>query len=119
MKNKTFFQSVKCAIVGGKVAFKSEKNFAIYGVIALVFFVFNLLLGSKISEYGIFFIATAGVFSAEFINTAIEYLCDAVNPQYSEKIKNVKDIAAAGVLAFGVGFFITQGIVLLPKLFSI
>ncbi len=116
MKNKTFWQSVKCAFAGIKAGFKSEKNFLIYIFIALVFLCFNILLHSTLAEYSVFLIAALGVFSAEFFNTAIEYICDIISPEYDEKVKIIKDIAAAGVLMFGFAFFATQAIILLPKI---
>ncbi|MEZ5446829.1 MAG: diacylglycerol kinase [Gammaproteobacteria bacterium] len=42
-------------------------------------------------------VATAMVLSAEMMNTAIEALCDFVEPRHSEKIRIVKDIAAGAV----------------------
>lgn len=38
------------------------------------------------------------VWVAEAMNTAFEYLCDVVSPQFSESVKRSKDIAAASVL---------------------
>ncbi len=115
MKNKTFRESIKRAAIGSYIGIKTEKNFACYAVIALVFFIANISLGSSFIEIAIFFAMTSAVFSAEFINTAIEHIANIVTPQYCEKIKVLKDVAAAGVLAMGVGFFITQGIILIPK----
>jgi diacylglycerol kinase (ATP) len=42
-------------------------------------------------------VATAMVLSAEMMNSAIEALCDFVEPRHSEKIRIVKDIAAGAV----------------------
>jgi len=42
--------------------------------------------------------ATALVWMAEAMNTAVESLCDVVSPQYSLAVKCAKDLAAGGVL---------------------
>ena len=42
-------------------------------------------------------LATGLVLMAEMFNSAIEALCDFVEPQHNEKIRAVKDIAAAAV----------------------
>ena len=42
-------------------------------------------------------VATAFVLAAEMMNTAIEALCDFVEPRHDERIKVVKDVAAAAV----------------------
>ncbi len=116
MKNKTFLQSVKCALTGFRKAFATEKNFKYYIAIFLIFFVLNITFKSTAIEFCILFALTAGVFSAEFANTALEQICDIISPEHNERIKNIKDIAASVVLAFGIGFFITQALILLPKL---
>ena len=47
-------------------------------------------------------VATALVMVAEIMNSAIEALCDFVESRHNEKIKIIKDIAAAGV---GIAIF--------------
>jgi diacylglycerol kinase (ATP) len=47
-------------------------------------------------------LATAFVLVAEIFNSAIEALCDFVEPRFSEKIAVIKDIAAAAV---GIAMF--------------
>lgn len=42
--------------------------------------------------------AMAMVWVAETMNTAVEFLCDVVSPQYSAAVKGAKDIAAGAVL---------------------
>ena len=75
-KNKNFFESVACAVKGLVKGFKAERNFKIYVVIAVVFLIFNILLKSGIYDYIIYIILACGTFGAEYINTAIERLCD-------------------------------------------
>jgi diacylglycerol kinase (ATP) len=45
----------------------------------------------------IILVATALVLTAEILNTAIEALCDFVEPARNQKVKVIKDVAAAGV----------------------
>jgi diacylglycerol kinase (ATP) len=42
--------------------------------------------------------AIALVWLAEAMNTAFEYLCDVVSPEFHPSVKRAKDIAAAAVL---------------------
>jgi diacylglycerol kinase (ATP) len=42
--------------------------------------------------------AMAMVWVAETINTALEYVCDIVSPDFHQSVKHAKDIAAGGVL---------------------
>lgn len=116
MKNKNFLQSVICAARGMKSGFMSERNFRIYLGIALTFFVFNLLLSAGIYDYVILIALTMFAFAAEYVNTAIEMICDRICSEKDSGIGMIKDIAAAGVLAAGFAFFIGEGLVLIPKL---
>jgi diacylglycerol kinase (ATP) len=53
-------------------------------------------------DFLVIVVATSMVLSAEMMNSAIEALCDFVEPRHSEKIRVVKDIAAGAV---GVSIF--------------
>ena len=48
-------------------------------------------------DFGLLIVATALVLAGELLNTAIEELCDYVQPEASPQIGATKDIAAAGV----------------------
>jgi diacylglycerol kinase (ATP) len=48
-------------------------------------------------------VVTAFVLAAEIFNSAIEALCDFVETRHNEKIKVIKDIAAAAV---GISIFV-------------
>ena len=44
----------------------------------------------------------------ECINTAIEHIADLISNEVHPEIKVIKDMAAAGVLCFGIAFFMVQ-----------
>ena len=44
------------------------------------------------------------VISGEMFNTALERLCDLVQPERDERVRIIKDIAAAAVLTLAVGW---------------
>ncbi len=48
-------------------------------------------------DFLLIFLATALMLVAEILNSAIEALCDFVETRHNEKIKIIKDIAAAAV----------------------
>ena len=108
MKNKTFFDSLKCAVVGMIYCFKTEKNFKYYFVIASIFIVINLYAGVSIPGWIGYFVTVAGVFSAEFINTAVEHTLNYITTDIRNEIKIAKDIGSATVIAWGFGFFATE-----------
>lgn len=116
MKNRNILQSIKCASRGIIDCFKHERNFREYTLIALMFLIFNILLSVSIWEYIVFAILICAVFSAEFINTAIERLVDKSSKEISDENKFIKDVSAGGVLSMAIAFFITEGLILIPKL---
>ena len=61
-------------------------------------------------DFLLILVVTAFVLVAEISNSAIEALCDFVETQYNEKIKIIKDIAAAGVGIAILVWFIVLGV---------
>ena len=54
-------------------------------------------------DFLLILVVTAFVLVAEIFNSAIEALCDFVETRHNEKIKVIKDMAAAGV---GIAMFV-------------
>lgn len=111
-KNKTFFDSVRCAIQGLIKAYKEEKNFKIYTLLLIGFGVINYILGISALCWIVYIICALIAFSAECFNTAIERICDFLTTEKDARIGYIKDIAAAGVLYIGFIYFIVEGIII-------
>jgi len=107
-KNRTFLDSLKCAFKGLAEAFKTEKNFKIYFVIASIGLLLNFYYKVEISWWIGYITTVCGVFTAELLNTAIERVADALTTEINELIRAAKDIAAAAVLFWGFGFFTVE-----------
>ncbi|RZL01709.1 MAG: diacylglycerol kinase family protein [Rubrivivax sp.] len=58
--------------------------------------------GVSASDWRCLLAAMAMVWVAEAMNTAVEFLCDVVSPQYALAVKGAKDIAAGAVLIAAV-----------------
>ena len=116
-KNKTFLESVRCAIAGTAFGFRTEKNFLIYFGISTFFFIINCLCHISLTEHILLIISVGAAFSAEMLNTAIEHLCDLYTQEEHPEIRRIKDLGAAGVLMAGNAFFIMEGIFICRKLF--
>lgn len=115
-KNKNFLQSIQCAAKGIYDGFLFERNFKIYCIIALLFFIGNIVLSSNRYEYCLFVILVAMVFIAEYINTAIERIVDTMGTEENEDYRFIKDVAAGAVLVSGIAFFCVEGMILLPHI---
>lgn len=98
-----FQKSVGDATNGLKIVFKEERNFRIQLVAALVVFAAAFALQFSFPELLGVTVAVLMVLLGEIVNTAVEDLCNKVEPQHDAQIGAVKDVMAAYVLlaAFG------------------
>lgn len=108
VKNKTFFQSVACAVKGLVHALKTEKNYRYYLAITLFFLIMNIILGVEFVCYLFQIVTTLGVFACECVNTAIEHLCDKMTSDIDPAIRLAKDIGAGAVLCWGIAFLVLE-----------
>jgi len=106
MKNKHLFVRLGFAFNGLKVAFSSEKSLRFQMIVAVSVFLILIALQPPLYWWAIVIIMIALVLAAELFNTALEIICDYVQPEYHEAIKNVKDISAAAVLIISLAAFI-------------
>ena len=56
------------------------------------------------------------VWSAEALNTALEFLADAAKPEYHPLVKKAKDVAAGAVLIAALGAAVIGALVFIPAL---
>lgn len=119
MKNRNFWQSLVCAFRGIASGFRTERNFRIYIGIALVFLALNILTSSGFYDYILLLALSCGVFAVEYINTAVERLCDSFCTEENRDVKFAKDVSASAVLVMGIAFFGTEGAVLVSNLLRI
>ncbi|MGN6647486.1 MAG: diacylglycerol kinase family protein [Cytophaga sp.] len=94
-----------------------ERNVRFHLLSAIL--VCGICLQLKLSaiEWGLISSAIAAVLITEFINTAIENLCDFLTADYSIHIKKIKDIAAAAVLLSALYAVTIALLFILPKIF--
>ncbi|MFZ9947606.1 MAG: diacylglycerol kinase [Vulcanococcus sp.] len=85
----------RVALHGLQLAMR-DKAVAYKLVLSLLVIGFNITQRNWIEDC-VLLLATALVLSAELINTAIEELCDYVQPEHAPQIGATKDIAAAAV----------------------
>lgn len=74
-----------------------------YKLIASVMVLAVAFVGRAWVDFLLILVVTAFVLVAEIFNSAIEALCDFVETHHNEKIKVIKDIAAAAV---GIAIFV-------------
>ena len=95
---KAFLRSFYFAFTGLKHLLLKERNFKIHLLALIVVIIGALYFHITSIEWSIVLLVSAFVISLEAINTAIEKLCDLYTSEPNEKIKLIKDVAAAAVL---------------------
>ena len=77
---------------------KSERNFQleVFALIINLFLIFYFKLNS--TDVALILVVCFLVLIAETINTAIEKICDFVEPNFNKKIGLIKDISAGAVI---------------------
>lgn len=95
--------------------FANENNAKIHLLAALSVMAVGYYLRLTAHEWILVLLAIGLVWMAEAFNTALEKLADVVSPEIHPGIKQVKDLAAAGVLIMAIVAFLTGLIIFIPK----
>jgi diacylglycerol kinase len=96
-------KSFSNALSGLAITWKEERNFKIEVVVTILIILAMFYFGFSLIEKVFCILAITIVLSAEVINTAIEDLCNKVEPNTDPIIKKVKDTASGFVLISSLG----------------
>lgn len=107
------------AISGLRYSFTTQVNFRIHILFSILAIAGGVVLNISTPEWLLVVVCMAVVLCAELLNTAIEKLCDVVQPHMHPGIKLVKDIAAGAVLIAAAGSVVVACIIFLPKIFHL
>ena len=94
-----------------------ERNGRIQFAVSCMVMLAAYFLRADTYEYIIIIFSIAAVIVTEMINTAIEKLCDFIEPTYHPSIKIIKDVAAGAVMVAAAVSIIAGSLIFLPKLF--
>ena len=111
LKNDNFIEAWYNAINGIVYTAKTQRNFRIQLVLAVIVLALSLFYGLGTTEFLCLVFALFFVIFAEMVNTAIETVVDLFVDVYHPKAKIAKDVAAGAVVlsacnALIVGYFI-------------
>ena len=112
-------KSFTYAFAGLKVLFREEHNSRIHLFATVCVIVSGVLLKISLLEWVAVAFAVGLVFSGEIFNSAVEDLSDVVCPERDERIKKVKDLAAAAVLVNAITAAVIGFLVFLPKIIQL
>ncbi|MBP5496054.1 MAG: diacylglycerol kinase family protein [Bacteroidales bacterium] len=109
-------KSFTYAFNGLRILFREEHNSRIHLFVTVCVIVAGVLLKLSILEWVAIAFAVGLVFSGEIFNSSIEDLADVVCPERDDRIKKVKDMAAAAVLVNAIAAATIGLLVFLPKI---
>jgi len=115
-KIKERINSVRNAVNGLAHLFKGQANARLHLIATVAVITLGFLFKINVSEWALLVLAIGSVLAAELFNTSVEYLADVVSPEHNDKIKQVKDLAAGGVLIAAICSLVIGVIVFGPRI---
>ena len=112
-------KSFTYAFNGLKVLLQEEHNSRIHLFATVCVVIAGALLKLSVLQWAAVAFAVGLVFSGEIFNSAIEDLSDVVCPERDDRIKKVKDLAAAAVLVNAIAAAVIGLLVFVPKIIQL
>ena len=115
---KTRARSFRYAFGGWWYVIRTQRNAWIHAVVSLTVLGIAIWLGLNRYDWALIIIAIAMVWTAEFINTALEAIVDLASPEQHELARISKDVGASAVLIAAASAAIIGLIILGPPLWN-
>ena len=104
------------AFRGWRHVLKTQHNAWIHSIVATMIILVGLWLGLPPRDWAVLVLTIAMVFTAEFINTAIEAVVDLASPVHHPLAKVGKDVGAGAVLIAALAAALIGLLILGPPL---
>jgi diacylglycerol kinase len=105
-------RSFRYAFAGWWYVIRTQRNAWIHAVISLAVLVLSAWLHLSLLEWAMIILTIAMVWTAEFLNTALEAVVDLASPAQHRLAKVGKDVGAAAVL-IAAGASVVVGLLIL------
>ena len=116
---KGVMQSFRHSFRGFRVLLRNEYNLYIQLIFAIIAACCGFIFDISLLEWALQTTVIGLVIFSELINTAIEKIMDLVNPDYNERVRDIKDLSGGSVL-FTVIIAIATGLfIYVPKFYSL
>jgi diacylglycerol kinase len=112
-------QSFRHAFSGWWYVLRTQRNAWIHLLATLAVFILGLILKLSNTEWAILTLAIGLVWTAEFVNTALEAVVDLASPETHPLARVGKDVGAAAVLISATLAVVVGLLILGPPLISI
>jgi diacylglycerol kinase len=118
VKRPNLRQSFGHAWSGLIYALRTQRNARIHLVVGLVIAGLGLWLDLDVVRGAILALTIGAVIVGELLNTALEALVDLLSPDYHDRAKVAKDVAAGAVLVLGLMSVIVGLLILGPAVWE-
>lgn len=106
------------ALRGWGHVLKTQQNAWIHSLVAAIVIALGVWLNLSVTNWAIIVLTIAMVFTAEFINTAIEAILDLASPNFHPLAKVGKDVGAGAVLVAALAAVVVGFLILGPPLWA-
>jgi rRNA maturation RNase YbeY len=106
------------ALRGWSYVMRTQQNAWIHATVSMIVFALCLWVGIPPRDWAVIILTVAMVFSAEFVNTAIEAVVDLASPVHHPLAKVGKDVGAAAVLVAASAAFLIGLLIIGPPLWT-
>ena len=118
MPLRQWLKSANFAIEGILHGAKTQRHLRYHFLSAAVVLVVSYIVGVSTNEFVLISLAVILVLSTEMLNSAVEAVVDILSPEFSEKARIAKDLAAGAVLTTAFGAAVVGILILFPHMES-
>ena len=115
---KTRARSFRYAFAGWWFVIRTQRNAWIHAIVSILVIGVSFWLSLPPRDWAIIIVAIAMVWTAEFLNTALEAVVDLASPQHHWLAQMGKDVGAAAVLIAAASAALIGLLVLGPPLLA-
>ena len=116
MRSRSRIASFRHAFAGLAHVLRTQRNAWIHALASLAVVLLALWLQLSVTHWALLFLAMALVWTAEFVNSALEATVDLASPNLHPLAKVGKDVGAAAVLLAALAAALVGFLVLGPPL---
>lgn len=109
-------RSLRHAIDGIALMLKSQHNAWLHAVASVTILIFGIICQLSARGFCWLVISIMAVWTAEALNTALEFLADVASPEFHPLAKKAKDVAAGAVLISAGGSVVIALLVFGPHI---
>lgn len=110
--------SFRHAFSGWWFVIRTQRNAWIHAIVSVAVITVSVWMQLSTHDWAIIIVAIAMVWTAEFLNTALEAVVDLASPQHHRLAKVGKDVGAAAVLIAATSAAVIGFLILGPPLWN-